>query len=377
MSEYQYYEFLAIDRPLTQRDLGELRAISTRARITPTSFVNTYEWGDLKARPIALVEKYFDAFFYLANWGTREFMCRIPKDKVDLKAMEPYCRGDSEIMTKTPSFVIFSFRVDEEDADEDEWSETGEGLMASLLPIRDSLIAGDLRPLYLRWLQRVQVEEIEEHLVEPPVPPGLGSLNAAFQALVDLLKLGPELLEVAAEGAASSEDGADVKRWLERMPPENKDEWLARIVHNPGASSDLLRDYRKDAKGSDAGRRTVKELLAKANVLRERHQREWLEQLKREQERLEAERAAERERYLQRLAAGEARAWSKIDELIAHKPAKYGEAVELLRDLGEVCKRSGREAEFRRRIRQLRDEHARKVNFVRRLDNAKLGGSGM
>jgi len=39
MAEYQYYEFLAIDRPLDARQLAELRALSTRARISPSRFV--------------------------------------------------------------------------------------------------------------------------------------------------------------------------------------------------------------------------------------------------------------------------------------------------------------------------------------------------
>jgi hypothetical protein len=42
MSEYQYYEFRAIDKPLTEKDMRTLRDLSTRARITPTSFVNEY-----------------------------------------------------------------------------------------------------------------------------------------------------------------------------------------------------------------------------------------------------------------------------------------------------------------------------------------------
>lgn len=45
MSEYQYYEFAAIDRPLTQSEMAKLRAVSTRAVITPGGFVNHYEWG--------------------------------------------------------------------------------------------------------------------------------------------------------------------------------------------------------------------------------------------------------------------------------------------------------------------------------------------
>ena len=56
MSEYQYYEFQAVDRPLTSAQQRELRALSTRARITTTSFVNHYEWGDFKGNPARLME---------------------------------------------------------------------------------------------------------------------------------------------------------------------------------------------------------------------------------------------------------------------------------------------------------------------------------
>ena len=71
MSEYQYYEFQALDRPLTQEQMSELRAYSSRAQITPSSFVNVYHWGSFKGNPEKWMEKYFDAFLYLANWGTR------------------------------------------------------------------------------------------------------------------------------------------------------------------------------------------------------------------------------------------------------------------------------------------------------------------
>ncbi|RWM92249.1 MAG: hypothetical protein EOR84_19700 [Mesorhizobium sp.] len=38
MSEYQYYEFQAVDHPLSEADRQLLRGLSTRARITATSF---------------------------------------------------------------------------------------------------------------------------------------------------------------------------------------------------------------------------------------------------------------------------------------------------------------------------------------------------
>ncbi len=44
MSEYQYYEFGAIDRPLTSEQMSCLRALSTRTTITPTRFCNFYTW---------------------------------------------------------------------------------------------------------------------------------------------------------------------------------------------------------------------------------------------------------------------------------------------------------------------------------------------
>jgi hypothetical protein len=42
VSEYQYCEFLVIDRPLDDAERAEVLSLSTRARITATSFVNEY-----------------------------------------------------------------------------------------------------------------------------------------------------------------------------------------------------------------------------------------------------------------------------------------------------------------------------------------------
>ena len=42
MSEYQYYEFVAVDQPLTSKQQAELRKHSSRATITASSFINEY-----------------------------------------------------------------------------------------------------------------------------------------------------------------------------------------------------------------------------------------------------------------------------------------------------------------------------------------------
>jgi hypothetical protein len=109
MSEYQYYEFQAIDRPLTSRQMGELRKLSTRAEITPTSFTNEYHWGDFRGNPRRMMEMYFDAFFYYANWGTHWFMLRLPKKLVDVKAVKQYEADDHLDVWTKGDFVVLDF----------------------------------------------------------------------------------------------------------------------------------------------------------------------------------------------------------------------------------------------------------------------------
>jgi hypothetical protein len=116
MSEYQYYEFQAIDRPLTERQIRELRRCSSRASITSTRFVNHYEWGDFKGDPSDWMAKYFDAFLYVANWGTRELMLRFPSGVLELATAKDYCRGAASAKSMG-DFVILDFLSDDEPGD--------------------------------------------------------------------------------------------------------------------------------------------------------------------------------------------------------------------------------------------------------------------
>ena len=146
MSEYQYYEFAAVDRPLDRRQQSELRSLSTRADITATSLINTYQWGDFKGDPRRLMEQYFDAHLYLANWGTRRLMLRLPTDVLDLDAIATYCVGDTASAWATGQHVVLDFNCEDES---EEWDTDGYGLLAPIIGVRGELAAGDLRLLYL------------------------------------------------------------------------------------------------------------------------------------------------------------------------------------------------------------------------------------
>jgi hypothetical protein len=127
MSEYQYYEFLAIARPLDRAAQDALRSISSRARITATSFTNHYEWGDFKGDPRKLMERWFDLHLYLANWGTRRLMIRLPKGFVKKADIDPFLSENDwvEVWTSGDNFIIDIHHHEEEGYDDWEGGPAG------------------------------------------------------------------------------------------------------------------------------------------------------------------------------------------------------------------------------------------------------------
>jgi hypothetical protein len=174
MSEFQYYEFQAVDRPLTRPEMAELRKYSTRARITPTSFVNDYQWGNFKGNQDAWMERYFDAFLYLANWGTRILSFRLSADSVKATAVPAYCHGGSAATRKRGGQVVLTFISETDEGDE--LCET-EGRLSSVISIRSELARGDVRALYLGWLLRLQLGELGDDDLEPPSPGRAGKVE--------------------------------------------------------------------------------------------------------------------------------------------------------------------------------------------------------
>jgi hypothetical protein len=65
MSEYQYYEFAAIDGPISDEGLRYARSCSSRANVSRVRWQNTYTFGDFHGSVDTLL-KYYDAHFYIA-----------------------------------------------------------------------------------------------------------------------------------------------------------------------------------------------------------------------------------------------------------------------------------------------------------------------
>jgi len=387
MSEYQYYEFQAVDRPLDQRELTELRALSSRATITPTRLVNVYNWGNFRGDPATLMETYFDLFVYIANWGTHQFMLRLPRRLLDLHMAERYCPSDDARARAAGDHVILEFLSEQEP---DGWIDDGEGeaWMSALLPLRAELAAGDLRGLYLGWLLCAQSGLLDDDDIEPPPPPGLATPSAAQQALADFLRLDADLIDVAAEHSALRDETRPsrhaLERWLGALAESEKTGLLLRLVEggDPHLRGELLQRFRAEttpaadrAGAGEPGRRTVGQLLAAAARRADARRRAEAERAAQERARREREQAAARAKRLEHLAAHEAEAWQHVDVSIAMKrPADYDVAVQALTDLRDLYAQTSRDAAFAARLGGLREQHARKLSLMERLDRAGLGG---
>jgi len=373
----QYYEFQAIDEPLTRRQVGELRAFSTRARITATSFVNYYDWGTLAVNPRTLVERYFDAHVYVAGAHVRELTLRFPRGLLDLRQVNQYRAGFSLVVRTLEEYVLLQFCA-ELDADTAEWDE-GEGWLASLIPLRHEIANGDSRGLYLAWLRGVQVGEAKEDAVEPPVPPGLRELSGPLESLASFLGIDEDLIAVAARGCpnAAGPSRQALQDRIRSLPEKDKDGLLLRLAtgDDPNLRAKLLKRLRgREHRASVRGRRTARQLLEAAEKLTgERHRRE-AQRAAKETARLEREQARERAEYFAQLAKRQPATWRDIEALIAKRnPKGYEDAVRLLADLRELAAQSNRTSTFETRLERLRAHHARKLAFIRRLDKARLG----
>lgn len=366
MSEYQCYEFAALDRPLSAKQMAELRAISTRAEISPTRFWNEYQWGDLKADPAKLMERYFDAHLYFANWGTRRLMLRIPGSRIDQKLLKPYFPGrHAARLTQAGDHLLVDLSSDDEDSE----GEESPGSLATLSPVRAEVMRGDLRAAYLAWLLAVQAGEVDDDDAEPPVPPGLRDLTAAQEAMAEVLRIDPDLVAAAASGsAAATDDREPLLRWVVALSAKEKDAWLKRAVKQPDLAigTELARTFRAKHKAAAVGRRrTVAELRSQAEVERAAREQQEAARAKRAQAAADGARV----RHLAKLARDVNGAWSKLTKLVEN--SQYDEAVSLAIDLRDLAAREGEQATFAARFAALRKSQMRRRGFFERWKRAE------
>jgi hypothetical protein len=213
------------------------------------------------------------------------------------------------------------------------------------------------------------------------VPPGLTTLTAAQQALVDFLRLDDDLLAIAAQTSPPldeiADDSGQLAAWVTNLPHAEKNRLLLRVVedHAVTVRMEILRRFRDEHAPNipDPSRRTVADLLDGAARRRTDRERQATARRADQEARHAKARALAREQRLDELARTEDAAWSRVEEMIAtRKPVEYDAAITLLADFHALAERDGRRHTFAQRSTALRQTHTRKPSLIERLNRAGL-----
>lgn len=390
MSEYQYYEFQAVDRPLTEKEQAYISSLSSRVELTPRQAIFTYSYADFRGDKMKVLAKYFDAMLYMSSWGSRQLAFRLPLALVDPAMIEPYCLEEMISVDKAGNHLILNIIFDDEEGGG--WIE-GEGWLDSLIALRQDILRGDLRALYLAWLKGISIERgvidpedlddpedsmyaedfiVSLDLIEPPVPPGLRSLSPPLKSLIEFFEIDQGLIAVASKTSPQSDDVAaeDLEGLIGSLSERERNEFLRKLLRGePNLDIQLakrLREAAGERKGAKAletpERRSVGDLLAAAAA--ETKRRKEKKHRKAEQERI---------RRLEELSQKQSEVWREIHALIEKKQSKtLDEAVKLIIEMRDVANFLGESDKFKKRMEEMGQQYRGRPGLMYRLRDAGL-----
>jgi hypothetical protein len=376
MSEYQIYEFQAVDRPLTNLEREEIRRLSSRVNPTSHQAMFTYSYGGFRGNPLDTLVTYFDAMYYVANFGVQELAFRLPKSLLDREATKAYLyEGCIELTPKDQWYILdISYSMETGFG----WLEE-ESRLPDFIDLRQEILQGDYRGLYLAWLRLVTLKfndidcdvEFDEEALEPPVPPGLQTLSPAQAAFVQTFEIDPAILAAAqqASGPLSNTPEIDWSGAIAQLSSQEQQTFLRRLAEGePNLTAKFQKALRpfvttsSSATSTQPPRRSAKQLLALAEVEQKKAMQLAKESAK-----------AERIKALQTLVPKEPYLWEEVEKIMREKKSpSYGRATELLVDLKDLAVFQHQEVIFEARLHKLCESYSPTPALVKRLKQAKL-----
>lgn len=368
MSEYQYYEWQTIDRPLSPREQTDVNGLSSHMdTVTSTQAIVTYSWGDFKHDPQKVLLNYFDAFLYDSNFGWRRLIFRLPKNLVDLQSFQPYLLEDRIMLEEHGKYFTIEIQFSD-DSDYFEWVES-ENILGQLTPLREQLLQDDMRMLYLAWLKAISMDDPEGEELEPPVPAGLKKLNASLQAFADFFEIDPHLISAAAGSSkkADSTPEPDLESAIAQLSREESSAHLLQIaLGEPGAVLSLKKHLTQLSGSKPSSQthsaRTTDKLFKQAEKIEKEANRK-------------AQEEAERKRIarLEKLAQEEESTWVYVESLLGQKRGStYDDATKLLAELKDMAKYKQREDQFTNRFKSICERYGKSVALMERFRRAGL-----
>ena len=313
---------------------------SSRAEITRWGFTNEYHYGDFHGKAEEMLRRGYDVHLHYANFGVRRLMIRLPGGLpcdhktfaafhvtygVEWHADKAGKAGSLDIRPQTDGDGY-----EEELFDVDDW-------LPKLAPLREQLLAGDLRALYLAWLACGEDDEKRE----PPVPAGLGKLTPALKAFAEFYEIDLDLIAAAAERsppAPSATGGGDkVKEWIARQSAGELRALVGQLLADDaaGVRAETLARIRDE---TGVAPWPMAEATRTRGQLRDAAKAQAEKRVAREQK---ASDAARRKRYAA-IAADPAKVIAEVRELVKQRSTRdYDKAAAQLVELRAALKRAG------------------------------------
>jgi hypothetical protein len=374
MSEYQYFEFVAVDGPISDEGLRYARGCSSRAEVSRFRWHNVYHFGSFHGSEETLL-RHYDAHFYVANWGTVRLGLALPAASLPREAVEPYLRGrerheDTLSLKEVGDRCIVWWERNEEGG---WWQTQGEGGIDELIGVREEILRGDYRALFLGWLADFRPDEWtnpkDRAVLVPPIPGGLDRLSPAQAALIKHFPVDRDALTVAASlSQASIPERLPAATVVQGLSVSEMRALLERVAKGEGTKvmAELNRLAAPPPAAAGVSTLSCVDFAAKVRAVRGARREA-------EAEAASAKRKREEEARRQRLASVMERAdriWADLDPLMAQKvTAAYDQVAAQLKELRDAHDQAGESETFRQKLTAFRERYARRPAMMRRIED--------
>ena len=350
MSEYQYVRFKAVDGPLNDNQFEFAQRQSSRAEVSRWSFAVDYHYSCFRGDVDVLLRSGYDVFLQYTDYGVREIKLRLPHglpftNDIWLKSVDDekfHWKSDPE--GRSGILTLLSVR---EASDQDElWR--AEAYIDAAIQVREHLIKGDLRALYLLWLCVANDDDHDPaEMIEPPVPHGITGIAADCGELLSFFGLDPLVLTAAGKDVepAPTDESTEqpIAGWIKKLSKPRSADLLLQLLTGDTRSvkASLLAEIRDSQTNggwpTSNKQRSLEELLEGAETLRarenEKRSRQALAKAKQDAAKAQLQRA---DRMKQMLKSPEK--WLlAAEQLVSQKGTEnYQLAAQILVDLREA-----------------------------------------
>jgi hypothetical protein len=392
MSEFQFYDFRSIDRPLTDSERREVSSWSSRSNAFSHRATFNYSYGSFKKDPLDCVAKYFDAMFYTANWGTRHLIFRFPKKMVDYKALAAFDIDASDATGYETGIAISSrgeYALLEFQFCEDEylgWIDEADDTLSGLLSLREDILQGDYRSLFIFWLNMANLlsgDTLEEDdfdededdderspLTVPPIPPNLKKSSPALRAFINLYELDEDLIAAAATFSTEPPKLApfDLQTALKQLSEKEKNEWLSRLFEGEIRLDKMFKKHLESLQPKTKAEQVSPKTVSFSDIIALLGGKQA--------ERLENEAIDKANAHIKKmneLSKKEAEMWKTVYFNLDRKTSSaYDIASDTLKDLYDVAVFVDRKNLFLEKFYDIEDRYGRSRTFLERLKKLKL-----